>query len=110
MPYSSHFKNKALDLLFADVYASLLDLDPGDRGLREITVRKPISFGPSADGSKTATSAPVFDVSGGSTVSYAGFWDAVGHFLGSAALEDEVFAAPGTYTLAGVVVDLNASQ
>jgi hypothetical protein len=72
--------------------------------------RKAISFAAASSGSMAASSAPVFDVPAGVTVTHVGFWSAStgGTFLGSADVTDEAFAAQGTYTLNTATLDLNA--
>lgn len=122
MPYSTYYKNAALNtwrnvsFTIAATYGSLHSGAPGDTGANEITggspayARKAVTWNAAASGSLDSSNAPVFDVPSGTTVAHVGFWDAVtaGNFLGSADVTDETFAAQGTYTLTDADVDLNA--
>lgn len=102
-------KNAMLDHLATLItHIGLHSADPGTTGTSELTggtpayARKAITWAAAAAGvlSKDAT-ALVFDVEGGDTVAFVGFWGAltVGTFYGSADVTDEVFGSQGTYTL-----------
>ena len=122
MGYTNAGKNLMLDALrgvnptVAAAYASLHTADPGESGTNEVTggspayARKAVTFGAASGGSMAASTQPVFDVPGGTTVTHVGFWSAVsgGTFLGSADVTDEAFASQGTYTLTSSTLDLNA--
>lgn len=117
MPYSTHAKNYMLDQLGTNkaLYYSLHTADPGDTGATEVSggapayARKAAAWNAAAAGAKDNSNAPVFDVPGGTTVSYVGLWDAltVGNFIGAANVTDEAFAGQGTYTLTDMDIDLN---
>lgn len=121
MPYSTEGKNLMLDALrgtnptVAIAYASLHTASPGDTGANEVTggspayARKAITMAAASAGVIAASSQPVFDVPGSTTITHVGFWSAVsgGTFLGYADVTDETFASQGTYTLTSTVLDLN---
>ena len=123
MPYTPAGKNLMLNALRGTnpaapiTHASLHMAAPGDTGANEVTggtpayARKAIAFGGAAAGSMEASSAPVFDVPAGTTVTHVGFWSALagGTFLGYADVTDESWAAQGTYTLNTATLDLNAA-
>ena len=122
MPYSTVGKNLMLDALrgtnptVAVAYASLHTASPGDTGANEVTggspayARKAIAIAVASGGEVGASTQPVFDVPGSTTVTHVGFWSAVsgGTFLGSADVTDETFASQGTYTLTSATLDLNS--
>jgi len=122
MPYTTAGKNLMLDALrginpsVGLAYASLHTADPGQSGTSEVTggspayARKAITMGAASNGQIAASTQPVFDVPGGTTVTHVGFWSAVsgGTFLGYADVTDESFAGKGTYTLTSSTLDLNA--
>ena len=121
MPYSTVGKNLMLDALrgtnptVAIAYASLHTASPGDTGANEVTggspayARKAITMAAASAGAIAASSQPVFDIPGSTTITHVGFWSAVsgGTFLGNADVTDETFASQGTYTLTSTVLDLN---
>ena len=114
MPYSTLGKNVMLDNL-GITHASLHTASPGDTGTNEVTggapayARKAISFGAAAAGAIDSSTAPVFDVPSGTTVTHVGFWSALtaGIFKAYAAVTNEVFGSQGTYTLSDADLDLN---
>ena len=117
MPYSIVGKNAMLDALAGlAIFASLHEGDPGESGTNEISggtpayARKAIAWNAADGGNLDSSNQPVFDVPGGKTVSYVGFWSALsgGVFYGAADVVDEVFGAQGTYTLTDADLDLNA--
>ncbi len=115
MPYSTYFKNTALDAVLTGVFVSLHTGDPGNTGANEVSggspayARKAISFSAASGGSKAASTSPVIDVPAATTVTFAGFWDAStsGHFLASSDISDETFGGQGTYTVNTATLDLN---
>ena len=122
MPYSTYQKNKWLDtwrnvsFTVAQTYASLHTANPGDTGANEVSggspayARKAINWNAATAGTIDDSTAPVFDVPAGTTVAFAGLWDAAtaGNFLGYADVTDEAFAAQGTYTLTDFDAHLNS--
>ena len=122
MPYTTAGKNLMLDALRGTnppvglAYASLHTASPGESGTSEVTggspayARKAITMAAASGGQIAASTQPVFDVPGGTTVTHVGFWSAVsgGTFLGYADVTDESFAGQGTYTLTSSTLDLNA--
>jgi len=116
MGYSTAGKNKMLnELAGVAVYVSLHSGNPCDNGANEISggspayARKSISWNSASGGAITASNQPQFDVPGGTTVSYVGFWSAAsgGTFYGYADVPDESFSGQGKYTLTSVQLDLN---
>lgn len=122
MPYSTYYKNAALNVMrnvafaaIAQSYASLHTASPGLTGTNEVTggspayARKAINFSAAASGSMASSNSPVLDVPASTTVTHVGFWDAAtaGNFLGYADVTDEVFAGQGTYTVNSATLDLN---
>lgn len=109
-------KNVMLDALGAVVsHVSLHSADPGASGTDELAggspaySREAIAWASAASGSMSKTASdPVFDVEGGDTVSYVGFWSAstAGTFYGSANVTDEVYGGQGTYTLTAATISL----
>lgn len=110
-------KNLMLDALGAvAVFASLHTADPGATGTSEVTggtpayARKALSWAAAATASKASSAGVVFDVPGGTTISYDGYWSLAtgGVFYGGRPLLDvpggtptpQVFATQGTYTMA----------
>lgn len=89
-------------------FVSLHGSDPGTTGAGELTGGTPTYARasatwttPSAD-TLALSNQPTFNVPGGSTVSYVGFWSAAtaGDLLWSRPLPNsEVYAGQGTYTL-----------
>lgn len=117
MGYSTDGKNVMLDeLASVAVYVSLHDGAPGDNGANEISggspayARKSITWDAAASGAIDSSNQPEFDVPGGTTVAYVGFWSAAsgGTFYGFADVTDEEFTNQGTYTLTDADLDLNA--
>ncbi len=95
---------------------SLHSGDPGaaDAADNELTggspayARKAIAFNAAAAGSMDDSTAPVFDVAAGSTVSWIAGWNTAGtsrYFKKD--VTNEVFGAQGTYTLTDLDLDLN---
>lgn len=110
--YTEFAKNAMLDSLTVQE-ASLHSADPGDTGANElddttIYQRQPLTLDPATGGERLEEDDIVFEVSGGDTVEYVGFWDDVGNFLGSTSITTETFSADSTYTLTSVKLDLNA--
>ncbi len=116
MPYSTYFKNTALDTVLSVIYVSAHSGDPVDTGTNEIAggapayARQAITFSAASGGSKASSSVPVIDIPGGTTITHLGFWDAsvAGHFLAAADIANETFTNQGTYTVNTATLDLNA--
>jgi hypothetical protein len=90
-------------------YVSLHTADPGTSGTSEVTggapayARKAITWASAASSQKASSSAQVFDVPAGTTITHAGYWSASsgGTFYGSRALDaSQTYASQGTYTIA----------
>lgn len=114
MSINSNGKNVALDALAAAIdYIGLHSGDPGSGGSSELSggspayARKAVTWGSAAAGVVALTGTPyVFDVEGGDTVSFIGFWSAVsaGTCYGGADVTDEAFGAQGTYSLTAATI------
>lgn len=97
----------------AVTHVSLHSADPGTNGANELTggspayARKSVTWAAPSAGTISSSNAQVFDVAAGSTVAFAGYWDAStsGNFYGSRAVTSEVFAGQGTYTVASGDID-----
>jgi len=117
MPLNNTAKGVMLDALGAVLArVSIHSADPGVNGTaNEITggspayARKNSTFSPSASGNLTNNAAMVFDIPGGATAAFAGFWNTAGSvYYGSQALSSvESFGAQGTYTVAAGDFDVN---
>ncbi len=115
MTYSTYFKNAALDAVVGDAFVSLHTGDPGGTGAKEVSggspaySRQSITFASASGGSKVALNSPVLDIPAGTTITHAGFWDAVksGNFLGGTDIDDETFGGQGTYTVNSASLDMN---
>lgn len=116
MALNDNAKNAMLDHLGTLItHASLHSADPGSTGTSELAggspayARKAIGWAAAASSSmsKDGTSV-VFDVEGGDTVAFVGFWSALsaGTFYGSADVTDETFGGQGTYTLTAATISL----
>lgn len=101
-------KNVMLDALTAvATWAACHDADPGTTGTNELAggtpayARKAITWSAASGANADSSNTPVFDIEGGDTVAWVGWWSAVtaGVFYGSADVIDEVFGGQGTYTL-----------
>jgi hypothetical protein len=95
VPYTVAAKNLMLNALASVLtYAALHTGAPGSTGANELTggtpayARKPIAWNTAAAGNLDDTAPTVFDVAGGTTIRFLGFWSAIsaGTFYGSAAL------------------------
>ena len=113
MALSTNGKNTMLSQLASvALYASLHTGNPGDNGANEVSggsyARKSLTWGSPSNGQIAITNQPVFDVPGGTTVSYVGLWSATsgGTFYGAADVTDESFTNAGTYTLTSFTVSL----
>lgn len=115
MALNDNAKNAMLDHLASlATFASLHSADPGATGLNELAggtpayARKSITWNAAATGALDSSNQPVFDVEGGDTVAFVGFWSAVsaGTFYGSADVTDETFGGQGTYTLTDADITL----
>jgi hypothetical protein len=113
MGLNNNGRNESLNgLISKAVYASLHTANPGDTGSNEVSggsyTRKPLTWGTPSNGSVSITNQPVFDVPGGTTVSYVGLWSAAsgGTFYGWADITDETFGGNGTYTLQSFTVSI----
>lgn len=116
MPLNDNAKNAMLNQLGTLItFASLHSADPGTTGTNELAggspayARKAIAWAAAASGAMAKTASnPVFDVEGGDTVSYVGYFSAVtaGTFYGSANVTDEVYGGQGTYTLTAASISL----
>jgi hypothetical protein len=70
--------------------------------------RKAIAWNAASGGAIDDSTAPVFDVPAGATVSWISFWNTAGTVrYAKKNVTDEVFGAQGTYTLTDVDLDLN---
>lgn len=123
MPWSTHYKNGALNALRnvafqkATVFVSAHSASPGDTGLNEISggspayARKQLAFVAASAGVLATNGAVTLDIPAGTTVSHCGLWDALtnGNFLGYIDIVDEVYAAQGTMLInSGSPFDLNS--
>jgi hypothetical protein len=117
MAINNNGRDVALDALVAAIdFIGLHSGDPGSAGANELAggspayARKAITWGAAGSGTVSKSGADiVFDVEGGDTVSFIGFWSLVtgGTCYGGADVTDEVFGAQGTYTLTDV--DISAT-
>lgn len=118
MAYMDAAKNRMLDALAGDVgNASLHTADPGTTGANEVSggtyARQAVSFDAASAGEMFLSASVTFDVPGGVTVAWVGFWsnDATPVFLASDDVTDEAFADNGEYTLTTQTrFDLNAGD
>lgn len=121
MALSTTGRNEAVNGL-ATVAAtiSLHSADPGTTGANEIAggtpayARKAAAWSPAANGSRALSTAIVFDVAAGVTVSHFGAWNAGGAFLGGDVLRDTngnpapaTFSGQGTYTITTATLTIN---
>ncbi len=125
MALSDNGRNAAVNgLASSATYISMHTADPGTTGASEVTggspayARKPASWGTAASGTRSLSSAVVFDIPSGVTVSHFGLWSAAsgGIFLGGDNLRDgsnnpasEAFGGQGTYTLTTASLTVNAA-
>lgn len=110
MPYATDVANAMLELLDATgthpaTHLSMHTGDPGDTGANEVTggsyTRQAITWAPAADGAKSITNAPVFQIPAGTAITHFGLWSAAsgGAWRGGDALPSpETYSGPGTYT------------
>ncbi|HEV2771799.1 MAG TPA: hypothetical protein VGV57_03055 [Thermoleophilaceae bacterium] len=70
-----------------------------------------MTWAAAAGATKDETASPTFDVPGGVTVDYVGYWSALtaGTLLGVDDVTAESFAAQGTYQLTDTDIDLLAA-
>lgn len=63
--------------------------------------RLAISWNSASSGNADSSNQPVFNVPGGVTIAYIGYWSAAsgGTFYGTSAITPETFGAQGTYEL-----------
>ncbi len=124
MPLSDNGRNSAVNgLASAATYISLHTADPGTTGANEVTggspayARKAATWGTAASGSRALSSAVVFDVPAGVSITHFGLWSAAtsGNFQAGDALRDasnnavtETFGGQGTYTLTTATLTVNA--
>jgi hypothetical protein len=115
--YDATAKNVMLDAL--GVLLTRIALHSGDPGAanqadNELSggspayARKAIAWNAAAAGSMDDSTAPVFDVEAGDTVSWISGWNTAGtvrYFKKD--VTNEVFGAQGTYTLTDLDLDLN---
>lgn len=115
MALSDAAKNAMLDELGTLAgFMSLHSADPGTTGANELSggspgyARKAITWSAAAAGAKAISNQPVFDVEGGDTVAFVGFWSAstAGTFYGSDDVVSETFGAQGTYTVTSAQVSM----
>ena len=109
MSINANGKHLSLDALGAAIgFIGLHSADPGSAGSNEIAggspayARKAVTWAAASGGVVAKSGADiVFDVEGGDTVSFHGYWSAatVGTCYGGADVTDETFGAQGTYTL-----------
>lgn len=114
MSINNNGKNTALDALVAAIgFIGLHSGDPGAAGSNEIAggspayARKAVTWAAASGGAVAKSGADiVFDVEGGDTVSFIGFWSAgtAGTCYGGADVTDEAFGAQGTYTLTAITI------
>jgi hypothetical protein len=114
MALNNNGKNQMLNsLVSVAVYASLHTANPGETGSNEVSggsyTRKQLVWGTPSNGSVSIINQPVFDVPGGTTVSYVGLWSAAsgGTFYGAADVTDESFSGNGTYTLRSFTISIS---
>ena len=113
MALSTTGKNTALNAIAsAATWFSLHTADPGTTGANEVTGGSPAyarqqgTWSPPSGGVLSMAAAETFDVPT-ATIAYYGVWSAAsgGTFYGGGALSaSEVFAAQGTYQLAGATI------
>lgn len=115
--YDETAKNVMLDALAAVcVKIALHSGDPGaaDQADNELSggspayARKTVAWNAASGGAIDDSTAPVFDVPAGATVSWISGWNTGGtvrYFKKN--VTDEVFGAQGTYTLTDIDLDLN---
>ncbi len=118
MPYAVIGKNYMLDQLGGvALYGSLHTANPGSTGASEITggspayARKSLTWNAAANGAKTLSNTPTFDIPAGTTVAYFGLWSAAsgGTYYGYITVTQEVYAAQGTYQATSGAIDLNST-
>ena len=118
MPYAAAAKNLMLDQFGAvALYGSLHTAAPGSTGASEVAggspayARKSLTWSAAANGSKTLSNTPTFDIPASTTVAYLGLWSAAsgGTYYGYITVTSEVYAAQGTYQIQSGAVDLNAT-
>ncbi len=125
MALSDNGRNSAVNgLASSSTHISLHSADPGTTGANEITggrpayARKAATWGTAASGTRTLSSAVVFDIPAGVTVSHFGIWSAVtgGNFQAGDALRDasnnavtETYGGQGTYTLTTASLTINTA-
>jgi hypothetical protein len=115
--YDAKAKNVMLDQLATVLTRIALHTgDPGaaDSASNEVTggspayARKAIAWNAASGGAIDDSTAPVFDVPAGTTVSWISGWNTAGtsrYFKKD--VTDETFGAQGTYTLTDIDLDLN---
>ncbi len=115
MPLTAEAHHRMLNHLATQIAtASLHSADPGTTGASELTggspayARKAVTWNAAAASNIDQANAPVFDVPGGSTVAFVGYWsgEATPVFLGSDPVTAESYAAQGTYTLSDSDISL----
>jgi hypothetical protein len=115
--YDATAKNVMLDQLATVMTRVALHTgDPGgaNSASNEVTggspayARKAIAWNAASGGAIDDSTAPVFDVPAGTTVSWISFWNTAGTVrYAKKDVTDEVFGAQGTYTLTDVDFDIN---
>jgi hypothetical protein len=112
--FSTTAKNDMLDALTVDL-ASLHTGDPGAAGTsNEVSggspayARQAITFAAASSGSRAASSQPLFDVPGSTTVSWVSFWTNTGTvFIGSVQLgTPETFGSQGQFRITSASLSL----
>lgn len=79
--------------------------DPGTTGANEVSGgtyarATGLTFGSASNGKRTCSTQPVMNVPASTTVAWVGLWNS-STFVGKYDVENETFAADGTYTVTG---------
>jgi hypothetical protein len=125
MPLANAGLNTAVTALAGQAtYVSLHTGNPGTSGTSEVTggspayARLPVTWGAPASGVSALSAGVLFDVPGGTTVAYFGYWTAAtgGTFLGGDQLRDvagnpasEAFVGQGVYSLTSATLTVAAA-
>jgi len=73
--------------------------------------RQSITWSAASDGDLDSSNQPVFEVTGGNTVSHVQYWGAAtgGTYYGSSSVTSETFSGDGTYTVTDADINHNAA-
>jgi len=99
------------------IYASYHTAEPNAAGSNEVAggspayARKALSWAAADAGAIDLSTAALFDIPAGTTVTHVGYWSAVtaGVFYGWNAVTAETFASQGQSSLTASAIDLNAT-